>query len=332
MVYALAEVEHPPIDGFVTVEGTRLHYFERGAGPSVVLLHGNGSMIGDFVSSGITERIAAGHRVIAFDRPGFGFSERPRGRRWGPSEQARLLLQAFALLRITRPIVVGHSWGALVAMALALEGPERVAGLVLLSGYYYPVPRSDPNALTPCVFPIVDDVLRQTVVPFVGRLMASDAVRRVFAPCAVPESFKRHYSIPHALRPSQMKAVAEEAAMLVESARTFSELYKELSVPVRLIAGSDDRIVDTDVHSARLHRELGGSTFRSVPGIGHMVHHAAPEEVVAEIRALREKRPERASAPRVDRHWLSIGDAGEEEATQFPPPALDGAELKRLRG
>ena len=331
MGFASAEADQPPVDDFVTVDGLRLHYFARGGGTPVVLLHGNGSMIGDFLSSGITERIASGHRVIAFDRPGFGYSERPRDRRWGPSEQARLLLRAFALMEIERPIVVGHSWGALVALALALEGSEKVAGLVLLSGYYYPVPRAPSNSLAPSTFPIVDDVLRQTVAPVVGRLLASHAVRKVFAPCAVPESFKRHYSIPHALRPSQIKAVAEEAAMLVDAASTFSELYKELAVPVRLIAGSDDRIVDTDQHSARLHRELGMSTFRNVPGIGHMVHHAAPDAVLAEIYALSEHHRSPAVVRRrsVERHWLHIGDdahgakLGDEDEASSPrsPPA-----------
>ena len=279
-------------------------------------------MIGDFVSSGITERAASGYRVIAFDRPGFGYSDRPRGRRWGPFEQAKLFLRAFSLLGIERPIVVGHSWGTLVALALALEDPEKAAGLVLLSGYYYPVPRAHANALAPFGFPIVGDVLRHTALLFGGHLMASNAVRRVFAPCAVPERFRELYSIPHALRPSQMHAVAEEAEMLVDSARTFGELYKELNVPVSLIAGSDDRIVETDKHSARLHRELATSTFCNVPGIGHMVHHAAPEAVVAAIVAVGEMRQTKAATraaaatrhQSVRRRWLHIGeDCGERE-------------------
>ena len=315
MEIAPAQTDHRPIDAFITADGARLHYFEKGSGTPVVLLHGNGSMIGDFVSSGITERAATGHRVIAFDRPGFGYSERPRGRRWGPFEQAKLFLRAFSLLGIEQPIVVGHSWGTLVALALALEDPEGVAGLVLLSGYYYPVPRSHTSRLAASGFPVVNDLLRHAALLLGGHLMASDAVRRVFAPCAVPERFKRHYSIPHALRPSQIRAVEEEAEMLADSARTFGELYKELNVPVRLIAGSDDRIVDTDKHSARLHRELGTSTFRNVPGIGHMVHHAAPGEVVAAILAVDEMRRARAATGSaamrhqcVQRRWLSIGD------------------------
>ena len=127
--------------------------------------------------------------------------------------------------------------------------------------------------------------------------MAPDTLRRVFAPCVVPERFKRAYPMPLAMRASQMRAVDDEAAMLLDAAKVLSRLYGELSVPVRLIAGSDDRIVDTDEHSARLHRELGTSTFHRVPGCGHMVHHAAPEEVLAAIAALGRAHGSNAASP-----------------------------------
>ncbi len=177
------EAEDPAAGRFITVDGTRLHYIDRGTGTPVVLLHGNGSMIGDFVSSGITERLGPGHRVITFDRPGFGYSERPSGQTWGPFEQAKLLSRAFSLLEIEQPIVVGHSWGTLVALALALEAPEKVAGLVLLSGYYYPIPHAHSSGLAASAFPMADAIIQQTIMPFVLHLMVPGAVRRVFAPC-----------------------------------------------------------------------------------------------------------------------------------------------------
>lgn len=317
MVPAVVEENSDPLVGrFITVDATRLHYLDRGTGTPVVLLHGNGSMIADFVSSGITECTDAGYRVVAFDRPGFGYSERPRGRRWGPFEQARLLLQAFEHLDIERPIIVGHSWGTLVALALALEAGRSVAGLVLLSGYYYPVPRSRAKARSASSIPFMDDVVRQTVMPFVWRLTAPGAVKRIFAPCDVPERFKRTYSLADALRPSQMRAVEEEAAMLTEAAKTLSALYGELNIPVRLMAGSDDRIVETAEHSARLHQELATSTFRVVPDCGHMVHHAAPEEVIEAImtvdRARQAATPRRSHKAPVPRRWLHIGESAME--------------------
>jgi pimeloyl-ACP methyl ester carboxylesterase len=295
--------DEPPVFHFLTVDGVRLRYIDRGGGSPVLLLHGNGSMIEDFVSSGIMDH-APGHRFIAFDRPGFGYSERPRGRTWGPFEQANLLLRALMHLEVERPIIVGHSWGALVALAMALESAEDVAGLVLMSGYYYPMRRDETFRLPAAAF------------PFVRRLMAPETMRRVFAPCTVPGRFKRTYPMPLAMRLSQMQAVDDEAGMLLDAARVLSGLYRKLSVPVHLIAGADDRIVDTEQHSARLHKEVGTSTFCSVLGCGHMVHHAVPEEVMAAIAAVglvrRGERPSRPVAlvnipPR--RHWLQIGES-----------------------
>jgi pimeloyl-ACP methyl ester carboxylesterase len=259
---------------------------------------------------------APGHRFIAFDRPGFGYSERPRDRAWGPSEQARLLLRACARLGIERPVVVGHSWGALVALAMALDSPADVAGLVLLSGYYFPAaPLKTLSAAVGQALPLPRHVVRHMVVPVVRRLMAPSTVQRIFAPCAVPERFKQAYSIPLALRASQINAVEQEAAMLVDATGALCRLYPELAVPVRLIAGSDDGIVDTQFHSARLHRELPGSGFSCVPGCGHMVHHAVPEEVVGAIAAVGGCRLQAAAADmrngmeaRTGRQWLNIGE------------------------
>jgi len=114
------ERQHPPLGRFIDVDGVRLHYLERGEGPPVVLLHGNVVTAEDWVLSGVLDLVAERHRVIAFDRPGYGFSERPQGSAWTAASQAELLLRAFAQLGIERPVVVGHSWGTNAALAIAL--------------------------------------------------------------------------------------------------------------------------------------------------------------------------------------------------------------------
>ena len=73
------------------------------------------------------------HRVIAFDRPGFGYSDRPHGSAWSAGTQAELLRDAFAVLGINRPVVLGHSWGAAVALALGLNHSACFAVGLLLS-------------------------------------------------------------------------------------------------------------------------------------------------------------------------------------------------------
>jgi pimeloyl-ACP methyl ester carboxylesterase len=120
--------------------------------------------------------------------------------------------------------------------------------------------------------------------------------------------------MPLAMRMSQMRTVDEEAAMLLGAAKTLCQLYGKLSVPVRLIAGSHDRIVDTDQHSLRLHLDLASSTLTRLPGVGHMVHHAAPKEVLEAITAVGALRGGRGGQQATDaedqrptRQWLHIG-------------------------
>jgi pimeloyl-ACP methyl ester carboxylesterase len=137
-----AEVDNPPKGRFVEVDEVRLHYTEQGSGEPLVLLHGNGATVEDFATSGLVDMAAQRYRVITFDRPGYGYSERPRSMIWTPEAQAALFAAAFRQLGIERPIVLGHSWGTQVAVALGLDWAQSVRSLVLLSGYYYPSVRS----------------------------------------------------------------------------------------------------------------------------------------------------------------------------------------------
>lgn len=96
---------------FVQLRRTRLHFLEAGRGQPLLLLHGNGSSAEDFTTSGIFEKAATKHHVLAFDRPGFGMSPRPVGRAWTAGAQADLLQAAAEKLGIEHYMVVGHSWG-----------------------------------------------------------------------------------------------------------------------------------------------------------------------------------------------------------------------------
>ena len=156
-----AERKHPPTGAFVEVDGVRLHYSDRGTGRPVVLLHGNAVTGDDYNTSGVAERlVGAPCRVVVFDRPGFGHSDRPRGRAWTAEQQADLLHEALARLDVRRPVVVGHSWGTLVALAFAVRHPADTAGLVLLSGYYFPTLRLDALMVAPVAVPVLGDLLR----------------------------------------------------------------------------------------------------------------------------------------------------------------------------
>jgi len=277
-----AENDNPPAGQFLEVSGVRLHYVERGSGTPLVLLHGNGSMIQDFETSGLIDLAAKNYRVIVFDRPGFGHSDRPRNVVWTPAAQAELINSALERLGVSHAIVLGHSWGASVAVALALTYPNLVKGLVLASGYYYPSLRPDVVAMSAPAVPLVGDVLRYTISPIVSRVMWPLLMTTIFGARSVPKKFEG-FPKEMALRPSQIRASATESALMLPDAFHYRDEYENLKMPLVIVAGDEDRLVDIDAQSARLHLDVPQSRFHRVPGAGHMIHQTATGAVMSAI-------------------------------------------------
>ena len=284
-----AEKRHPPEGRFITVDGVQLHYLERGSGRPVVLLHGMCSMLQDFTSS-IVDELARGYRVIAFDRPGYGYSERPRGRFWTPTRQARLIHMAATRLGVEKPILVAHSWGTLVALAYALLYPHQTAAIVLLGGYVFPVRRPDLAMSGVFRLPLLGALLRHTLAPLAVRLMAPRLLHDViFAPNPVPARFAREFPLAFNERPAQLRAIAEEALMLRFAAAALSRRYREVAVPTVILAGESDRVVDPHRQAIPLHRAIRHSAIRLMPRTGHMVHQVHPQAVYDAIETARQQ-------------------------------------------
>jgi pimeloyl-ACP methyl ester carboxylesterase len=281
---AKAEKSYPPTGAFVTAAGVRLHYAERGQGRPVVFLHGNGMMVEDMLISGVLPAAAKrSYRAIAIDRPGFGHSERPRGTSWTAAAQAELLPCVFAELGIERPIVVGHSLGTMVALALALNHPDQVSGLVLASGYYYPTSRADVALVSPPATPILGDLLCYTVAPLIGEALAPRFVQKMFSPRAVPERFDSQFPVGLMLRPAQIRAASKDATHMIPDAYAMAERYATLACPIAILAGDADEVVDQKAQAHRLHDEVPGSLLDVFIGTGHMTHYADPARVVRAI-------------------------------------------------
>ena len=281
-----AERRYPPEGRFLTVDGVRLHYMEAGEGPPVVLLHGNVSALGDSLASGLFDRLARNHRVIAFDRPGMGHSDRPRDRAWTPEDQADLLAEAFAVLGIENAVVAGHSYATLVALALALDHPRTVKGLALFAGYYFPTKRVDAVMVAPVAAPVLGDLLRYTVSSPFSKAVMPLMIKTLFSPRPVPDHLTETFPAALTTRPSQLRANAQDGVTLVPGADRLQHRYADVTVPVAIFAGHEDRIVSQEEQSGRLHHVLPNSTLHWVPDCGHMVHYAAPDLVVRRIDEL----------------------------------------------
>jgi pimeloyl-ACP methyl ester carboxylesterase len=183
---------------------------------------------------------------------------------------------------------VGHSWGTLVALAMALEHSRLVSGLVLLSGYYYGTARPDVVPGSILAIPVIGDLVAHTISPLLGRLLAPVAVKASFAPAAVSPKFA-DLPVAMTLRPSQVRATAGDTALMPEAV-ALSQRYGELDLPIIVMAGKSDLIARVDEHAEPFARNVNGADLRIVEGEGHLFHYAVPGQVVAAIRDVQRPR------------------------------------------
>jgi len=287
------EAAHPPVGRFITVDGVRLHWIETGAGRPVVFVHGAGGMVEDLLSSRLAPLVGARHRLIAIDRPGYGHSDRPRADLAGPEAQARLLHQALAQLGVERPILIGHSWGGALVLAYAQEFPADTAGLLVLAGWSHPARAATLWVAGLPAAPLIGSLMSRALAPALAGGLAQDIIAQLFAPEPVPVGF-RDFPIELALRPSQLRANAEDLAALNADVARLRSHYKRIAVPVEILTGGADKIVDPVAHAFRLARAIADAGFQVLPGVGHMLHHTQPEAVCAALERLV------ARAPRVN--------------------------------
>jgi pimeloyl-ACP methyl ester carboxylesterase len=132
---SLVETRIPPLGRFADVAGARLHYVDRGEAKDqlpIVMLHGLGGQLHHF-NYGLVEALAGDTRVIAIDRPGSGYSERIADQATTLFEQAAAIDALLTQLGIGRTLLVGHSLGGALSLTMALQYPQRIAGVALIA-------------------------------------------------------------------------------------------------------------------------------------------------------------------------------------------------------
>lgn len=282
----LAERAHPARGRMVEVDGARLHVVELGPAdaPPIVMLHGASSNLE--VMRPLAERLAQDHRVILMDRPGHGWSTREHFSDSTPAPQARMISQALGRLGIGKAIVVAHSWSGALALRIALDHPERVAGLVMLAPVAYPWPGGVSQYNYAVTTPVLGSLLANTAMLPLGLLLAESGSRSVFAPQAMPENFVKDSATRLLLRPREFVANAWDLVTLRAAMAEQAPRYAEIAVPLTIIAGDADKTVSTHIHSQPLARTAKNARLIVLNGVGHMIQYAAPDLVVSEIEAM----------------------------------------------
>jgi pimeloyl-ACP methyl ester carboxylesterase len=287
---ARLEATHPPAGQFVDVQGVRLHIAMIGprgtSDPAVVLIHGASGNLQDMRLS-LGDKLAVSHRVILVDRPGHGWSSRPKGDdHASPARQAEIVASALEQLGVQHAILVGHSWGGACAMAFALAFPERTAGLVLLSAPTHPWP-GDPGWYNKLAsLPLIGQIFLRTFVYPLGLLMANSALRSVFEPQPVPTDYIHRAAIRLVLRPKTFFFNARDLALLEDFIAAQVQRYVDLRTPTVIITGDRDTMVSPEINARVLAATLPSAKLIMLKDVGHMPHHAAPEIVVAAIDEL----------------------------------------------
>ena len=282
----LAQRAHPPQGKMVEVTGATLHVVELGprSADPIVLLHGASSNLE--VMRPLAERLAQTHRVILVDRPGHGWSTRASFADSTPEPQARMISQALDKLGIGKAIVVAHSWSGALALRIALDHPERVAGLVMLAPVAYPWPGGVSQYNYAVTAPVIGPLLAHTITLPLGLLLAESGSRSVFAPQPMPESFVKNSATRLLLRPREFIANAWDLVTLRAAMAEQAPRYGSITVPMTIIAGDVDKTVSTHIHSQPLAKTAKNTKLIVLKGVGHMIQYAAPELVVSEIAAM----------------------------------------------
>ncbi len=273
----------PPIGQLIEQDGKMVHVWVGGTGPDLILLHGASGNLRDFTFR-LTDKLTQNFRVIAFDRPGLGYSEALHSHGESPQEQARHLARVADRLGVKNAIIAGHSFGGSVAMAWALERADQVAALVSLAGAVNPW----PGELGAWYGLVGSDLGGATVVPLIAALvplsLAKKSVVSIFEPDAVPDGYLEYIGVDLTLRSKVLRANARQVNGLRPNVVEMSRLYPSLTIPIEIIHGSDDITVPLSVHSEPLAKAVTTANLTVLPGIGHMPQHADPDAAIAAIQ------------------------------------------------
>ena len=287
----------PPLGRFVEVGGSRIHYIEQGSGPALLLLHGLGSNMRSFTHS-LLPRLAKDFRVVVMERPGSGESTRPAGSCARLKTQAETVSAFIRELGLDRPVLVGHSLGGALALAVALGHPEQVRGLALIA------PLTGDQGTIPPVFnrlAVRSRPLREltawTVATPAAILRRAEVLDTLFGPDPVPRDYPTAGGGLLGLRPKSFCSASEDLVALEGELAPMIERYESLTMPVGILYGTGDRVLDHRMHGAETAAKIPGVELELIEG-GHMLPLTAPDHVAAFVRkvAARAYAPERLEA------------------------------------
>ncbi|WP_208999492.1 alpha/beta fold hydrolase [Pannonibacter phragmitetus] len=253
--------------------------------PRLLFIHGASGNLQD-LHLAFAPHFKDTHEMLFVDRPGLGFSERNLPPDASPRDQARRIAVLLKMLDFGPAVVIGHSFGASVAAALALEVPERVRGLVFLAPATHPWNGGVAWYYRLAALPVIGELFCRTLALPAAERLAPASMRNVFAPAGVPEGYDAAIGVDLLFRPESFRANAMDLAAFNRHLAEQCRHYGAITQPALAITGDQDTVVWPSIHSKGLARDLPNCRLIELPGAGHMPQHSHTEEIVALIRGL----------------------------------------------
>jgi pimeloyl-ACP methyl ester carboxylesterase len=287
---AQAERQVPQAGQVAPVPGGAIHFVELGpeGAPPLVLIHGLSGQLQHFTYA-LAGLLAQEFRVIALDRPGCGYSRRDSDDLASLPEQARMIGAFLDARGIESPVLVGHSLGGAVALALALDRPGKIAALALLC------PLTRPVTETPPVFkglmvtsPGLRRLIGHTLAVPLAHATRDRVLAEVFAPEPAPGDFLTRAGGALGFRPQAFIAASADLIGQMRSLPAQAARHGDLAVPGGVLFGAEDPILAPETQGAAMRAH--GLDFETLPGRGHMIPITAPGDCADFIRRMAAKR------------------------------------------
>ena len=284
-LYARSKV--PAVGRFIDLDGVRLHYVDEGSGPAVLMIHGLSSQLQTYTYA-MAGLLRPRYRLIIVDRPGSGYSQAAASATLGA--QAALMSGLLRALDVDRALVVGHSLGGAVALAMALDHPGQVAGLALLAPVTQPQ-QAVPGALARLAirYDVTRWMLSWTIAAPLAMRRGEAIVANLFAPNPVPEDFGTRAGSLLSLRPGNFRNASRDLVEAGGELASYAARYGSIGMPVGVLFGQGDRILDHRQHGLALERQIPRVEVELIEVGGHMTPISSPERSVALVERIAER-------------------------------------------